>query len=70
MEVVAQPHQRFPKVIRFNNQQQVSIPRTLKGDVEVIREGAYVPMWIHPRLNEDSGMLTFNFLQPESGRIF
>lgn len=64
------PHLRFPKVIRFNQQTQVSIPRDLKGDVEVIREGLYVPMWIHPRLNEDSGMLTFNFLQPESGRIF
>jgi hypothetical protein len=70
MEVVHSPHHRFPKVVRFNNQTQVSIPRDLKGDVEVIREGTYVPMWIHPSLDDVSGMLTFNFLQPESGRIF
>lgn len=70
MEVAAQPLLRFPKVIRFTEQTQVSIPSGLKGDVEVIREGSYEPMWIHPRLNEDTGMLTFNFLQPETGRIF
>lgn len=70
MEVVLSPHLHFPRVIRFNSQTQVSIPRDLKGDVEVVRDGTYVPMWIHPRLNEDSGMLTFTFLQPESGRIF
>lgn len=67
---VEAPLPRFPKVVRFNNQTEVSIPRDLKGDVEVIRDGVYVPMWIHPRLDEDSGMLTFIFLRPESGRIF
>lgn len=57
-----------PPII-FEGQLEVTISRTsgLQGNVEVLRDGEYRPMWIQPEIQ--GSQLVFNFLKPETGRI-
>ena len=60
---------RLHSRITFQNQRKVVIDRELAlGHVEVLRDGEFIQMINEPSL--ENNKYVFEFLKPESGRIY